>query len=132
MHQKASMANRLQKVLEDANLKLASVATDVLGLSGRDMLQAIIAGQDNPEALAELARGKLRAKIPELRVALQGRVTEHHRFLLKLLFDQVMQLEELSARGSAHRRSAARAAGRGAAALGGSAWRGRTGRGEHP
>jgi transposase len=101
MHQKANVANRLQKILEDANLKLASVATDVLGLSGRDMLQAIIAGQDNPEVLAELARGKLRAKIPELTVALQGRVTEHHRFVLKLLFDQVTQLEELIARVSA-------------------------------
>jgi transposase len=95
MHQKASVANRLQKILEDANIKLASVATDVLGVSGRDMLQAIIAGQDDPQVLAELARRRLRAKIPELQVALKGRVTEHHRFLLKLLLDQVTQLEEL-------------------------------------
>ena len=95
MHQKASVANRIQKILEDANVKLASVATDVLGVSGRDMLQAIIAGQDNPVVLADLARRKLRAKIPELRSALQGRVTEHHRFMLKLLLDQVTQLEEL-------------------------------------
>lgn len=95
MHQKASVANRIQKILEDANVKLASVATDVLGMSGRDMLQAIIAGEENPKVLAELARRKLRAKIPELRSALHGRVTEHHRFMLKLLLDQVMQLEEL-------------------------------------
>jgi len=95
MHQKASVANRIQKILEDANVKLASVATDVLGVSGRAMLQAIIAGQENPKVLAELARRKLRAKIPELRSALQGRVTEHHRFMLKLLLDQVTQLEEL-------------------------------------
>ena len=71
MHQKASVANRIQKILEDANVKLASVATDVLGVSGRDMLQAIIAGQENPHVLADLARRKLRAKIPELRSALQ-------------------------------------------------------------
>jgi transposase len=95
MHQKASVANRIQKILEDANIKLASVATDVLGMSGRDMLQAIIAGQENPEVLANLARRKLRAKIPALRSALQGRVTEHHRFMLKLLLDQVTQLEAL-------------------------------------
>jgi transposase len=98
MHQKASVANRIQKILEDANVKLASVATDVLGVSGRAMLQAIIAGEENPEVLAELARRKLRAKIPELQVALQGRVTEHHRFMLKLLLDQVTQLEELIGR----------------------------------
>jgi transposase len=93
MHQKADVANRLQKVLEDANIKLASVATDILGMSGRDMLEAIIAGQDDAEELAELARRKLRAKIPALKVALHGRVTEHHRFLLRLLLDQVRQLE---------------------------------------
>src|SRR5580693_9556756 len=57
------VANRIQKVLEDANVKLASVATDVLGVSGRLMLEALIAGQDNPEVLAKLAQGKLRAKI---------------------------------------------------------------------
>jgi transposase len=95
MHQKATVANRIQKVMEDANLKLASVATDVLGKSGRDMLQAIIAGQEDPKVLAELARRKRRSKIPQLQTALQGRVTEHHRFLLKLLLDQVTQLEEL-------------------------------------
>jgi len=101
LHQKASVANRIQKILEDANIKLASVATDVLGKSGRDMLRALSAGQDNPEVLAELAKRKLRAKIPQLQVALHGRVTEHHRFLLKLLLDQVMQLEELIERLSA-------------------------------
>jgi transposase len=98
MHQKATVSNRIQKVLEDANIKLASVATDVLGVSGRDMLRAIIAGQDNPEVLAELARRKLRSKIPQLQTALHGRVTEHHRFLLKLLLDEVTFLEGLLAR----------------------------------
>jgi transposase len=98
MRQKATVANRIQKILEDANLKLASVATDVLGKSGRDMLEAICAGQDDPEVLAELARGKLRPKVPTLRRALKGHVTEHHRFLLRLLLDQVDQLEGLLAR----------------------------------
>jgi transposase len=59
------------------------------------MLQAIIAGQEDPEVLAEMARRKLRSKIPQLQTALHGRVTEHHRFLLKLLLDQITQLEEL-------------------------------------
>jgi transposase len=95
---KASVANRIQKVLEDANIKLAAVATDVLGVSGRDMLRALIAGADDPRALAELARGKLRAKIPQLLLALQGRVTEHHRFLLQALLEGVEQHEAWIAR----------------------------------
>ena len=98
MRQKATVSNRIQKVLEDANIKLASVATDVLGVSGRLMLEAIIAGQEDPEELAELAQRKLRAKIPVLKDALLGRVTEHHRFLLRLLLDEVTQLEAWIAR----------------------------------
>jgi transposase len=98
VHSKASVANRIQKVLEDANLKLGSVATDVLGVSGRDMLRALVAGEKDPVRLAELARGKLRAKIPALRLALQGRVTEHHRFLLELLLDELTHLEGLIGR----------------------------------
>src|SRR5262245_18029201 len=90
---KSAVANRIQKVLEDANIKLGSVATDVLGKSGRDMLRAIIAGQEDPQVLAELARLKLRVKIPQLRLALRGRVTEHHRFLLKLLLEEITQME---------------------------------------
>lgn len=95
---RASVANRIQKVLEDANIKLGSVASDVLGVSGRDMLRALIAGRDDPEKLAELARRRLRAKIPELRLALHGRVTEHHRFLLRLLLEEVEQHEAWIAR----------------------------------
>lgn len=95
VHSKASVANRIQKVLEDANIKLGSVATDVLGVSGRDMLRALVAGQTNANRLAELARGKLRAKMAALRLALQGRVTEHHRFLLGLLLDELTHLEGL-------------------------------------
>lgn len=96
--EKASAANRIQKVLEDANIKLASVATDILGESGRDMLRALIAGQTDPEALAELARRRLRAKIPALKEALRGRVTAHHRFLLQLHLDHIEQLEALIGR----------------------------------
>jgi transposase len=95
---RAAVANRIQKVLEDANIKLASVATDVLGVSGRAMLEALVAGQEDPEALADLARRKLRAKIPQLRQALAGRVTEHHRFLLRLLLDDLAQREGLIGR----------------------------------
>jgi transposase len=81
------IANRIQKVLEDANLKLASVASDPLGASGRAILKAILAGEEDTERLAEMSRGILRNKIPELRLALEGRVTEHHRFLLKQLLE---------------------------------------------
>ena len=98
VREKAAVSNRLQKVLEDANVKLGSVASDILGASGRDMLRALIAGVDSAEALANLARGVLRDKLPQLRLALQGRVTEHHRFLLQLHLDQVAQLEGLIGR----------------------------------
>jgi transposase len=92
---KAAVANRLHKVLEDANIKLASVATDILGVSGRAMLKALVAGQDDPEQLAELAQKRLRAKLPELKLALHGRVTDHHRFLLRVLLEQLEALEGL-------------------------------------
>jgi transposase len=96
--QKATVSNRIQKVLEDANLKLGSVVADVLGKSGRAMLRALIAGQTDPAALAELALGRLRQQIPRLRPALTGRVTEHHRFLLQLLLDEVEMVEQLLGR----------------------------------
>ncbi|MGC9200297.1 MAG: IS110 family transposase [Acidobacteriaceae bacterium] len=76
------VANRIQKLLEQANLKLSSVASNALGVSGRQMLEAIIAGEDKPEQLAQLARGKLKNKIPQLVQAMEGRVRAHHRFLL--------------------------------------------------
>jgi transposase len=87
------IANRIQKVLEDANIKLASVATDTLGASGRAMLEAIIQGEQDSQHLAEMAHGKLRNKIPELQEALQGRVTAHHRFLLRELLDHFYFVE---------------------------------------
>lgn len=84
--------NRVQKVLEDANVKLASVATNVMGVSGRQMLEAIIAGVEDPEALAELAKGRLRAKIPELERALSGRIRASHRLLLGLHLEHIDDL----------------------------------------
>ncbi len=83
----ATYANRIQKVLEDANIKLGSVASDVLGVSGRHMLKALISGQQDPKQLAALARGRLREKTESLQLALEGYFTEHHRFQLILLFD---------------------------------------------
>ena len=73
---------RLQKTLEGANLKLAAVATDILGKSGREILQAIVEGTEDAVALADLAQGRLREKLPELERALAGRVADHQRFML--------------------------------------------------
>ena len=87
-------ANRLQKLLEDANIKLASVATRTLGVSGRAMLAELCEGRNDPEALAELARGKLRRKLPELRRALQGRFSSHHALIVSRLLAHVDYLDE--------------------------------------
>lgn len=87
------LANRVQKVLEDANIKLAAVASDPLGVSGRAMLKALAEGQEDPKALAQMAQRRLRAKIPELEQALAGRVREHHRWLLGELLRQVEETE---------------------------------------
>jgi transposase len=95
---RAAVANRIQKVLEDANIKLGSVASDVLGASGRAMIRALIDGQEDPARLAELAKQRLRGKIPELKRALLGRVTDHHRFVLGVLMDQIEALEGLLVR----------------------------------
>jgi transposase len=84
--------NRVHKVLEDANLKLSSVASDVLGVSGRDMLATIMAGQDDPTALAQLAKGRLRQKISDLERALTGRVKDSHRLLLRLHLEHIDDL----------------------------------------
>lgn len=82
VEERARAVNRLQKVLENANLKLAGVATDVTGVSGRRMLEALIGGETDPATLAELAKGRLRNKREALEQALTGRVRDHHRFLL--------------------------------------------------
>jgi transposase len=88
-----AVANRIHKLLEDANLKLGSVATDILGTSGRAMLRAMVEGQTDPIRLADLAQKRLRAKIPALQDALRGSMTDHHRFLLRHLLDQLAFLE---------------------------------------
>jgi transposase len=80
----AAERNRLLKLLESANIKLASVATDVFGMSGRLMLRALIEGKAAPQEMADLAKGLLRKKIPELALALEGKLEGHHRFLLRL------------------------------------------------
>jgi transposase len=90
----AAERNRLLKLLETANIKLASVATDVFGVSGRLMLRALIEGKATPEEMADLAKKKLRKKIPELQPALEGRLEEHHRFLLRLQLDRAEAAEK--------------------------------------
>lgn len=82
VRERAAEINRLQKTLEGANIKLAAVATDVLGVSGRAMLDALIAGTTDPTVLADLAQARMREKIPQLEQALRGRVEAHQRFLL--------------------------------------------------
>jgi len=77
------IGNRIRKVLEDANMKLSSVMSDVMGVSGREMLRAIVGGEFDPAALAQLARKRLRGKIPVLQQAATGTLNEHHRFLLE-------------------------------------------------
>jgi transposase len=87
------VANRIHKVLEDANIKLGSVASDVLGKSGRKMLRALLNGTQDVEQLADMALGQLRKKIPELKLALEGNCTEHHRYLLGRLLSHLNYLE---------------------------------------
>jgi transposase len=93
---------RLEKLLEDAGIKLSSVATDITGVSGRLMLQALIDGRRDPAALADLAKRRLRVKIPELTEALTGRFNAHHAFLarmhLEVIDQRTRQIEELNAR----------------------------------
>jgi transposase len=82
-------AQRLEKLLEDAGIKLSSVATNITGVSGRAMLEALIAGQRDPAVLADLAQGRMRSKIPALTDALTGRFGEHHRFMTRLFLDRI-------------------------------------------
>lgn len=88
-----SECQRIQKTLEDAGIKLDSVASDVLGVSGRAMLTALVAGERDPDVLAEMARGTLRRKIPALRQALRGRFRDHHALLIRLCLDHTAHLE---------------------------------------
>src|SRR4051812_46968642 len=86
---RAEEIQRLEKLLEDAAIKLSAVATDISGVSGRAMLEALIAGQRDPAVLAELAKRRLRSKFPALTEALTGRFTEHHAFLARLHLDLI-------------------------------------------
>src|SRR2546425_1182401 len=86
--------NRVQKLLELANIKLGNVATDVLGASGRAMLEALMAGERDGEKLARLAKGKLKRKRAALGPALTGRFTQHHEFLLRQLLTHIDELDE--------------------------------------
>ena len=95
IQERAREVNRVQKVLEGANIKLSSVASDVLGKSGRAMLEAMAAGVDDPQALAGLARGQLKNKQLELERALEGRLSAHQRLLLR---EQLSHINELDAR----------------------------------
>lgn len=94
VQERAREVNRLCKLLEDTGLKLTSVVTDVMGVSGRAMLAALVDGTTDPVVLAELARGRLRQKLPELRRALQGRFRRHHAFLVEQILAKIDFLDE--------------------------------------
>lgn len=94
VHDRTRQVQRLHNVLEDAGIKLSLVATDILGVSGRAMLTALIAGQRDPEHLADLALGKLRKKHPALIEALTGRFDDHHGLLCQLMLDQIAHIDE--------------------------------------
>jgi len=102
VRERAKEIQRLEKLLEDAGIKVSSVATDISGVSGRAMLDALIAGQRDPVVLADLAKRRLRSKIPELTEALTGQFTDHHGFLARLHLDLIDQhthaIDELTAR----------------------------------
>jgi len=89
VRERSSHVQRIQKTLEDANIKLDSVITDIMGLSGRRMIEALIAGETDPFALAALAHRRIKASQAELEAALRGRVSDHHRFMLRLLLQHI-------------------------------------------
>lgn len=93
LRQRSQHVQRLQKVLEDANVKLANVVSDILGVSGRAMLEAIVRGESDPKRLATLGHGRLKATKAQLAEALEGRVRDHHRFLLRLHLSQIDALD---------------------------------------
>ena len=93
VRERSSHVQRLQKTLEDANIKLDGVISDIIGLSGRRMIEALIAGESDPEALAALAHRRIKAAPEALREALRGRVTDHHRFLLQLHLQHIDALD---------------------------------------
>jgi transposase len=94
VRERTNLVNRIQKVLETANIKLASVATDIMGVSGRAMLKALIENEKTPTEIADLAVGRLRNKHEQLEKALVGRIQPHHRFILKQLILSVESIDE--------------------------------------
>jgi len=106
VRERATLVNRVQKVLESTNLKLASVVSDVMGVSSRAILAALLAGEADPFVLAGLAQGQLRKKRPQLEQALQGRLRPHQSFVLTELLAQIDSLEETIARFDAQIRDA--------------------------
>jgi transposase len=94
VEERSRTINRLQKILEDTNLKLSAVAPDLMGLSAREMLAALLAGETNPTVLAELAHGKIRAKRDLLVQALQGHFKPHHRLLIGEQLAHIDALDE--------------------------------------
>jgi transposase len=94
VQERSRVINRVQKLLEEANIKLSSVATDIMGVSARAMLAEIVAGQTDAEVMADLAHGRMRNKIPELEKALTGLVQPHHRFVLAQQLDHIDFLDE--------------------------------------
>ncbi len=101
LQERSAEVNRLQKTLEGANIKLAGVATDIMGKSGRDMLAALVAGRTDAAALAQLARGKLREKLPQLEQALRGQFGPHQRFLVAQQLAHIDGLDDIIDRVSA-------------------------------
>ena len=95
VRERSRHVQRLQKTLEDANIKLDSVISDIMGLSGRKMVEALIAGASDPEQLAALAHRRIKASPEELREALRGRVTRHHRFLLSVHLQQIDAIDKV-------------------------------------
>jgi len=96
--ERTRLINRIQKVLEDANIKLASVVSDIMGVTGQAILMALLAGQEDPERLAHLARGSLVKKEDQLQAALQGKLLPHHRMLLEELLPLIASLDRSMAR----------------------------------
>jgi len=94
MDERTREVNRLHKLLESANIKLTVVATDIMGLSGQKMLQALLEGTTDPMVLADLAKGRLRKKLPDLKKALEGRFDVHHRFMLESILGHIDFLDE--------------------------------------
>jgi transposase len=94
VREQARHTQRIQKTLEDANIKIVGIISDILGKSGRAFLQALIDGEADPEKLADLAKGRLKAPREKIVEALRGRVRDHHRFMLQLHLEQIASLEK--------------------------------------